>query len=467
MHPDHSRDSRLDNPGSPSPAYLQSTTRAVRHRMAEATAAAEEGEQEPDYPGQPELWAAAEAHAEALTTDLRDLLLDLHAHPETAFEEYRSQERLADFFHDRGFPVDRGVHGVDTAFRTEWASESYVAGVHPTIAVLAEYDALPNIGHACGHNVIAASGVGAFLAAVDALSGRPDIPVRVVLFGTPAEEGHTGKEYMIRGGMLGGVDAAVMIHPFSFDISAHVWNGRRTLTATFDGVAAHASSQPFMGRNALDAATLAYQGLGLLRQQMPPSDRLHAVISDGGARPGIIPKTAQLEIYARSLLVDSLVDLSSRIDDVLDGAALMAGVTVTKRWDPHPMSLPIRNNLAMAERWARTQRTRGRTSLPPGVVPETLAASTDFGNVSFLVPGIHPMVKIAPEGVALHTDEFARWSASPQATEAAVDSAAGLAQVVGDLAADPALLAAAQEEFRQAGGAQSVTDILEGARRGG
>lgn len=467
MHPDHSRDSRLDNPGSPSPAYLQSTTRAVRHRMAEATAAAEEGEQEPDYPGQPELWAAAEAHAEALTTDLRDLLLDLHAHPETAFEEHRSQERLADFLHDRGFPVDRGVHGVDTAFRTEWASESYVPGVHPTIAVLAEYDALPNIGHACGHNVIAASGVGAFLAAVDALSGRPDIPVRVVLFGTPAEEGHTGKEYMIRGGMLGGVDAAVMIHPFSFDISAHVWNGRRTLTATFDGVAAHASSQPFMGRNALDAATLAYQGLGLLRQQMPPSDRLHAVISDGGARPGIIPKTAQLEIYARSLLVDSLVDLSSRIDDVLDGAALMAGVTVTKRWDPHPMSLPIRNNLAMAERWARTQRTRGRTSLPPGVVPETLAASTDFGNVSFLVPGIHPMVKIAPEGVALHTDEFARWSASPQATEAAVDSAAGLAQVVGDLAADPALLAAAQEEFRQAGGAQSVTDILEGARRGG
>ena len=144
--------------------------------MAEATAAAEKGEQEPDYPGQPELWAAAEAHAEALTTDLRDLLLDLHAHPETAFEEHRSQERLADFFHDRGFPVDRGVHGVDTAFRTEWASESYVPGVHPTIAVLAEYDALPNIGHACGHNVIAASGVGAFLAAVDALSGRPDIP---------------------------------------------------------------------------------------------------------------------------------------------------------------------------------------------------------------------------------------------------------------------------------------------------
>lgn len=141
--------------------------------------------------------------------------------------------------------------------------------------MLAEYDALPGIGHACGHNVIAAAGVGAFLGAAGSGSGR------IVFLGTPAEEGHTGKEYMIRGRMLDGVDCAVMIHPFSYDLVSHVWVGRRTLTATFTGVPAHTSMQPYMGRNALDAATLAYQACGLLRQQMPPSDRLHAVIADG------------------------------------------------------------------------------------------------------------------------------------------------------------------------------------------
>ncbi|HZK31351.1 MAG TPA: M20 family metallopeptidase, partial [Corynebacterium sp.] len=452
MYPDSSRDPRLDNPGSPSPAYLQAASRIVRDRMAEVTADARAASAEPGYPGQAELWAVADQQADVLTGELADLLLDLHAHPETAFQEYRSQEQLASFLERHGFRVQRGVHGVETSLRAEWAAESYTAGVDPTIAVLAEYDALPTIGHACGHNIIAAAGIGAFLTAVKTLSTRPDLPARLVLLGTPAEEGHSGKEYMIRGGMLEGIDAAVMVHPFSFDIASHVWNGRRTLTATFEGVAAHASSQPFMGRNALDAATLAYQGLGLLRQQMPPSDRLHAVISEGGKRPGIIPKTAQLQIYARSLLVDSLVDLSSRVDDILDGAALMAGVTVTREWDPHPMSLPIRNNQVLAQRWALTQQARRRVALPEGVVPDTLAASTDFGNVSFLVPGIHPMVKIAPEGVALHTEEFARWSASPKATEAAVDSSAGLAQVMVDLVADPELLDAAQAEFQQAGG---------------
>lgn len=259
-----------DTPRSltPSSAFLDATNHAIHERMARAEtppAGAPE-----DYPGQSHLWAEAARAAEELSGELRDLALDLHAHPELAFEERRSAEALARVVEKRDFAVRRGAHGVETALRAEWVSEGFDPATHPTIAVMSEYDALPGIGHACGHNIIAASGVGAFLAATAALG---DANARVVFLGTPAEEGHSGKEYMIRGGMLDGVDAAVMIHPFSFDIASHAWVGRRTLSVTFRGVAAHASAQPFMGRNALDAATLAYQGMGLLRQQMPPRAR--------------------------------------------------------------------------------------------------------------------------------------------------------------------------------------------------
>ena len=436
---------------TPSSAFLDATNHAIHERMARAETPPS-GTPE-DYPGQSHLWSNTTRAAEEIAEELRDLALDLHAHPELAFEERRSAEALARVVEKRGFAVERGAHGVETALRAERVSEGFDPATHPTIAVMSEYDALPGIGHACGHNIIAASGVGAFLAATAALG---DTDARVVFLGTPAEEGHSGKEYMIRGGMLDGVDAAVMIHPFSFDIASHAWVGRRTLSVTFRGVAAHASSQPFMGRNALDAATLAYQGMGLLQQQMPPSDRLHAVITDGGRRPSVIPGEARMDIYVRSSLTATLMDLSSRIDDVLDGAALMAGVSVDKTWDTHPMSLPVRNSETMAARWAVTLSACGRRALPAGVVPESLAASTDFGNVSHLVPAIHPMVKIAPEGVALHTEEFARWAGSEDGIRGLNDATAGLAQVIIDLVSDPRLLLAARAEFERAGGEMRV-----------
>lgn len=445
----------------PSTAFLDATTRAIHERMENA--AAPEISDEDAYPGQSRLWEAVEGGVDKRAGDLRALALDLHAHPELAFEEERSARRIAELLERHGATVERAAHGVETALRAEFRTPGFDPDAHPTIAVMGEYDALPGIGHACGHNLIGASAVGAFLAAADALDAA-ESDARLVFLGTPAEEGHSGKEHMIRGGMLDGVDAAVMMHPFSFDISSHVWVGRRTLSVTFTGVAAHASSQPFMGRNALDAATLAYQGMGLLRQQMPPSDRLHAVITEGGDRPSVIPEQAQMDVYVRSLMVDTLVDLSARIDAILDGAALMAGVEVERTWDKHPMSLPIRNNTAIAGRWAVTQSARGRHALPAGVVPDSLAASTDFGNVSYLVPSIHPMVKVAPEGVALHTEAFAHWAATDEGMRGLVDAAVGLGQVIVDLVADPHLLEEAHGEFRRAGGAVSVAEVLERAQ---
>ncbi|MDR7330388.1 M20 family metallopeptidase [Corynebacterium guangdongense] len=446
---------------TPSTAFLEHTRASVARRVETFTARA--GRTRPpgeDYPGQAALWAAIDAHVGSLAPDLTALAEDLHGHPETAFEEFRSRDALADLLRGHDQDVEVGVHGVATSLRAEWAAPGFDAARHPTVAVMSEYDALPGIGHACGHNIIAAAGAGAYLAAVRALAETPGAPVRVSLLGTPAEEGHSGKEYMIRGGMLTDVDAAVMVHPFSYDIASHTWIGRRVLTARYRGVPAHASSQPFMGRNALDAATLAYQGIGLMRQQMPPSDRVHAVISDGGERPSVVPGEAELTIYVRSQLADALQDLSARVDDILRGAALMAGVAVEIDWDPHPASLPIRNNQTLARRWAGTQARLGRVAMPGGIVPDSLAASTDFGNVSHLVPGIHPMVKVAPESVALHTEAFERCSRGPAADRATLDSAAGLAQVVADLARDPDLLADARKEFDAAGGPVGVDELF-------
>lgn len=407
------------------------------------------------YQGRDEVWQAVARRVDEARGDLEFVVRDLHAHPEEAFQEHHAQQVLAELLEKRGFDVERGAHGVETALRAEWASGDYDVARHPTVAVLAEYDALPGIGHACGHNVIAASGLGGFLGAVGSGSGR------VVFLGTPAEEGHSGKEYMIRGGMLDGVDCAVMIHPFSYDLVSHAWTGRRTLTATFTGVAAHASMQPYMGRNALDAAMLAYQAMGLLRQQMPPSDRLHAIISEGGARASIIPEQATLQIYVRSLYTDTLMDLSQRVEDILRGAAMMTGTAVDIAWDTHPMSLPVRNNEALAARFGATQQALGRDVLPGGILPDSQAASTDFGNVSHLVPGIHPMVKIAPEGTALHTTSFADAAITDAALKGAYDSAVGLGQVVADILNDADLLAAAREEFEAAGGAVAVDKLLE------
>ena len=462
-HPDNCHDScppqRLGvTPEAASTNYLDATS-------AEVDAAVERAQKRQEGSGQaaeaavPEYWERLRREVEdfGLAADIRHIVHDLHAHPETAFEEYRSQQVLCDLLERHGHDVVRGAYGVETAFSTSISSPGYESGRHPRVVIMAEYDALPGIGHACGHNVIAAAGVGAFLAAARAIDDAG--PVCIELQGTPAEEGHTGKEYMIRGGSLAGVDAALMIHGFGYDISEHVWVGRRSATVTFHGTAAHASSQPFMGKNALDAASLMYQGLGLHRQQMPPSDRLHAVIVEGGTRPSVVPDRAVVEVYARSLRAGTLLELSRRVDDIARGAALMAGGGVEIAWDPHPMSLPVRNNSALAARWSATQRRRGRAPLPAGIMPDTLAASTDFGNVSHLVPGIHPMVQVSPREVALHTEAFAHWSATESAERAALDSAVGLAQVAFDYAADAQLRDAVHAEFA-ALGAVSVEGLL-------
>ncbi|PUB28645.1 amidohydrolase [Promicromonospora sp. AC04] len=452
---------RMNRSAPPSTAYLDhlvAETEGRRKAVAGPASAADGGSASADAGGAPAaLHSAVERAAERLEPELAEIVRRLHEHPEPAFEEHRSAATLVEVLARHGVEAELGVHGVPTAFQAEVGDP---AG--PTIAICAEYDALPGIGHACGHNVIAAAGVGAFLALHQVMTSGAAPAGRVVLLGTPAEEGHTGKEVLARNGALEGIDAAIMVHPYGLDVADQVWLGRRLLTWTFTGRPAHASAQPYMGRNALDAASLAYQGIGLLRQQMPPVDRVHATIAEGGTRPSIITERAVVHLYARSKYADTLRDLSRRLDDIAQGAALMTGTDVEIAWDDgaHP-SLPVRTNRTLTDRWVLAQRRRGRDPLPAGVLSETLAASTDFGNISFRIPGIHPLVQVSDPDVALHTAEFAAAAATPAAVSAAVDGAAGLAATALDYLYDAGLRAAVHEEFAAEGGAVDVVRYFD------
>ena len=402
-----------------------------------------------------QLLDAAERAVEAAAADLLALSHDLHAHPEEGYAEHRSVRAVAELLGRYGIEAQVGVHGLDTALRATTGS-----GAGPTVAVLAEYDALPGIGHGCGHNVICTATVGAFLG-LHAVLSAGGVGGTAVLLGTPAEEGGGGKELMARDGAFDGVDAVVMLHPFSYDAAVQPFLGRRQLRVRFTGIAAHASAQPFMGRNALDAVVAGYQGVAMLRQHVPDTDRVHGVITDGGQRPNVVPETAEALYYVRSATPETLADLSRRMEAVMAGAAAMTGCGVELTWDESPAYLPIRANLELAARWTRAQARRGRTALPPGVTPASLAGSTDLGNVSVRVPSIHPMIAIAGPDTSMHTTGFATAAASPAGDAAVLDGAVGLALTALDVLADPAVLAAVRAEFEAAGGVLDLDAVLE------
>ena len=442
----------LGHSTAPDDSYLDEMARQTRARAEQAA------EWVSDFTGAPVTSRSGiAAGLDAAEGDLTGLLHTIHDLAETAFEEFDSVAAIASVLENHGVDVETGLYGVKTTLRATTGS-----GHGRTIAILAEYDALPEIGHACGHNIIATAGVGAFLALHALYEKDPDaVPGTVVLLGTPAEEGHSGKEVMARAGAFDGIDAAIMVHGYGYDCADQVWLGRRLLKVTYSGVAAHASAQPFMGRNALDAANLFYQGLGLMRQQMPPISRLHAVITDGGTRPSIITETATVQCYVRSKFPETLKELSDRVEDAAKGAALMTGTGVTVDWDEHPPSLPVRTNSTLTARWAEHEQTRGRQPLPAGVLDESLAASTDFGNVSYRIPGIHPLIKTADAEVALHTREFAEAAQTPAAEIAALDAAYGLACTALDFLVDDALAAEVTEEFARDGGAIDVEHFFD------
>ena len=443
-HTDHTR------PARPRPAPHAAPPRAAAGPPAPARPLTS------DFDGAPgRLRAALATGLDAAAGDVVALSHALHADPETAFDEHRSVAAVAGLLDRYGIRAEVGVHGLDTALRARAGN-----GHGPTVAVLAEYDALPGLGHACGHNVICAAAVGAFLALATVLDSADAPDGTVVLLGTPAEEGGGGKETMARDGAFDGVDAAVMLHPFAHDVADHPFLGRRQVEVTHHGVAAHAAAQPFMGRNALDAANLTYQGIAMLRQHLPDPDRIHGVITEGGDRPNVVPDRAAARYYLRSSDAEALRDMTTRVEAIVAGAAAMTGCGYELTWDPAPAYLPIRHNTTLAARWAVHQAGRGRTVYPRGVVPESETGSTDLGNVSMRVPAIHPMIAIAEPGTSLHTVEFGEAAGGPGGDAAVRDGAAGLALTVADLLSDASLREAVAAEFAAAGGPVDVPSFF-------
>ncbi|WP_136520705.1 amidohydrolase [Cellulomonas telluris] len=409
---------------------------------------------EPRHDGAPaHVRAAVTATVEDVLDDLVGLADRLHARPETAFAEHASVAAACDVLARHGVTATVGAHGLATAFRAE------VGTGGPTVALLAEYDALPGLGHACGHNLICAAAVGAFLAAAARTS---DVGGTVVLLGTPGEEGGGGKELLARAGAFDGVDAVLMVHPSGVDLSRHVWAGARSAAVRYRGVAAHAAATPFLGRNALDAVVLAYQGLAQLRQHVLPDDRVHLVITDGGETPGVVPADTRARVGIRSGSVDGLRELSGRVEAVLRAAADATGTEVEVTWDERPAYLPMRNNVPLADRFALHLEAQGRVLLEPGALPSGLAASTDLGNVSVRVPAIQPLVATSPPHVTVHTAEFARWTTGERAAAAVRDSAAALALTAVDVLADPDLLADVRAAFAAQGGPSRADELLDG-----
>jgi amidohydrolase len=377
------------------------------------------------------------AQVDQLADQLLDASHHIHANPELNFAEVIAHDTLTEILADRGLPVQRGAFGVDTAF------DAAVGSTGPSIAVLCEYDALPGIGHACGHNIIATAGLGAGLAAA---AVAEEVGGRLRIMGTPAEEGGGGKIVMARNGAFEGVDAAMMVHPADADLIRMDCVALQELEVRYQGKAAHAAAAPWEGRNALDAAVLGYMNVAALRQHIRSNERVHGVFTTGGDKANIVPANTSMEWIVRSGTIESLQPLKNRVLTCLDSAATACGCSMEHEWRGHTYSDMLDNGPMVAAYVANAAQV-GRHVADPDTLGRRVVGSTDMGNVSYLVPSIHPMIQAAPEGVAIHTVEFASWARSEQGDAAVLDGAKAMAMTVIDLWADSELMARARAAF--------------------
>lgn len=378
---------------------------------------------------------------DAMRGELIAISRGIHAEPELGFQEEKAAARLTAAVEQHQLPIDRGAYGLKTAFSSEFGP----AG-KPCVAILAEYDALPGIGHACGHNLIATAALGAALALSQL---GPRLPGRVRFLGTPAEEGGGGKELMARQGAFKGVDAAMMIHPYGYNLATMPTLANSAATVTYHGKAAHASVQPWDGVNALDALVMAYQAIAALRQHIKPSERLHGIITDGGQAANIVPERAAGSFIVRAATARDLEALRQRVIACFEGAAAATGARLELSWRGVDY-LDLETNWPLATAFQRNAESLGREFLSMDEAAAKRAGSTDMGNVSQYVPSIHPMLQAAPADCAIHHPEFARWAGSELGDQAAIDGAKSMAMTAIDYLTDPSLRKAVADAFSAA-----------------
>ncbi len=362
------------------------------------------------------------ARVDAIAQNLIMLSHQIHATPELSFEEFQSSAWCAEMLEASGFSLERGVCELPTAFRATSGSGSLV------VAICCEYDALPDIGHACGHNVIAAAAVGAGIA-LSALCDELDLTV--VVLGTPAEEGGGGKILMLERGGFDGVNAAMMVHPWTSEMTGMPCLAVTHFDVNYHGVEAHASAFPEHGHNAADAITVAQVAIGLLRQHANHGDQVHGIVTNGGSAPNIVPAETTAKYYVRSFTLDRLRTWLPRVRRCFDAGALATETSVDFALHSPPYS-EFLLDAPMGALYRTNAETLGRTFAPPS--ERIVAASTDMANVSLVIPTIHPTLDIDALPAVNHQAAFAQHCASPAADLALIDGAKAMAMTTIDLA---------------------------------
>lgn len=365
----------------------------------------------------------------------------IHSNPELRFEEYQASNLVSQYLQNEGFKLTTGLADLQTAFR----AERYFGADGPTMGIFCEYDALPGIGHACGHNIIASAGAGAAVAACRWLARNNISSGRIVVIGSPGEEGGGGKIHLINAGCLKDIDAMVMVHPSGYNAIERPNLGRMAFDITFMGKASHAAAAPDRGRNALDGVTLMLNSIGLLRQQLRQDSRVHTIVSDGGQAVNIIPERAQIKLFIRSPDEDYLTGrLFQAIHDCAKGCAL-ATATQVEIIESSPTYRSMKPNPVLMEITQHVFESLGRNIDPESTNPNS-SGSTDMGNVSRVLPAIHPYICVIP-GLAIHTREFEAAAVSKEGDKAVTDGATTLGTVVASMISHPELVNDAKIAF--------------------
>lgn len=379
---------------------------------------------------------------DAVLPEALELSHRVHANPEIAFEERQAAAWTAELLGRNGFEVTAPVGGLDTAFVARWRGDR----PGPIIALAGEYDALPEVGHGCGHNLMCSSSAGAAIA-VARILGR-DFGGEIRFIGTPAEEAGNGKVHLIAAGVFDDVDACLQIHPSDSNSAEVLALAVTEIGVTFHGVLAHASADPWLGKNALDAIVLLHTMVAQWRQHLKPGERVHGIITHGGAAPNIVPDRTAGRWYLRTPVDEDLDPMIERFGAMAHAAADATGCTVELQNDPMNRCRTMLNNPTLLGIWRRHLVDAGRADDP--IDPN--AGSTDMANVSHEVPTIHPYLRIAPRGTPGHSREFASHAGGADGDGTLATAIEVLAATTLDLLADPGLVDRAWDELREQGG---------------
>ncbi len=368
--------------------------------------------------------AAARERFETVESELQEISRWMYEHPETAHVELETSAKLVEFLSGNGFEVEYPAYGLDTAFVARAGSQG------PEIVICAEMDALPGVGHACGHNIIATSALGAAVAVAETAD---EMGFRITVLGTPAEEHHGGKVDLIEAGAFEGVTASMMIHPSPRNVVDPSMLAIHHFEVEFKGKDAHAAAAPWEGLNALDAFVQLYVTVSNVRQQMHPTVKMHGIITHGGDDPNIIPSYTKSEWYVRAATKERLEELMERFRTFVDSAAAATGCGVEIAFNGHEYTEMV-NNPVMADLFVANCDTLGRPMGRAADEDPGAAGSTDMGNVSREVPSIHPMIGMDTDGAVNHQPEFAAHTVTADGEKAMRDGALAMAWTIIDLA---------------------------------